>query len=65
MKCTYNVNIYIYIYVKIFLIIRQTALVIGSVMVSMLTSSVVDNGFESQSDQTEDYKICICCISEH
>jgi hypothetical protein len=36
---------------------------IGGVMVSVLALSVVDRGFESQSDQTEDYKIGICCFS--
>jgi hypothetical protein len=34
---------------------------IGGVMVSMLTSSVVDGGFESWSGQTKDYEIGICC----
>ena len=32
-------------------------------MVSMLTSSVVDRGFEPRSGQTKDYKIGICCFS--
>ena len=32
-------------------------------MVSVLASSVVDRGFESQSRQTRDYKIGICCFS--
>jgi hypothetical protein len=32
-------------------------------MVSMLTLSVVDHGFEPQSGQTKDYKIGICCFS--
>ena len=32
-------------------------------MVSMLTSSVVDGGFESLSGQTKDYEIGICCFS--
>ena len=36
---------------------------IGGVMVIMLASSVVDHGFEPQSGQTKDYKICICCFS--
>jgi hypothetical protein len=36
---------------------------IGGVMVSMLTSSAVDRGFESRPGQTEDYKIGICCCS--
>ena len=31
-------------------------------MVSVLASRVVDRGFESQSGQTNDYKICICCF---
>ena len=33
---------------------------IGGVMVSMLTSSVVDHGFEPWAGQTKDYKIGIC-----
>jgi hypothetical protein len=32
-------------------------------MVSVLTSSAVDRGFECQSGQTKDYKISICCFS--
>ena len=36
---------------------------VGSVMVSRLASSVVDRGLESQSSQTKDYKIGICCFS--
>jgi hypothetical protein len=32
-------------------------------MVSVLTSSAVDRGFEPQSGQTKDYKIGICCFS--
>ena len=32
-------------------------------MVSVLASSVVDRGLESQSGQTKDYKIGICCFS--
>ena len=32
-------------------------------MVSVLTSSAVDRGFEPRSDQTKDYKIDICCFS--
>jgi hypothetical protein len=33
---------------------------IGAVMVSVLTSSAVDRGFEPRSGQTKDYKIGIC-----
>jgi hypothetical protein len=33
-------------------------------MVSVLTSSVVDCGFEPRSGQTKDYKIGICCFSD-
>ena len=33
------------------------------VMVSVLTLSVVDRGFEARSDQTKDYKIGICFFS--
>jgi len=36
---------------------------IGRVMVSTLTSSVVDSIFEPLSGQTKDYKIGICCFS--
>ena len=32
-------------------------------MVSVLSSSVVDRGFEYQSGQTKDYKIGMCCFS--
>jgi hypothetical protein len=32
-------------------------------MVSGLTSSAVDRGFEPRSGQTKDYKIGICCFS--
>ena len=35
----------------------------GGVMVGMLASSMVDRGFKSRSDQTEDNKIGICCFS--
>ena len=36
---------------------------IGGVMVSVLTPSAVDRGFEPRSGQTKDYKIGICCFS--
>jgi hypothetical protein len=32
-------------------------------MVSVLSSSAVDRGFELRSGQTKDYKIGICCLS--
>ena len=32
-------------------------------MVSVLTSSAVDRGFELRSDQAKDYEIGICCFS--
>jgi len=32
-------------------------------MVSMLTLSAVDRGFEPLSGQTKDYEIGICCFS--
>jgi hypothetical protein len=32
-------------------------------MVSVLTSSAVDRGFEPRSGQTKDYEIGICCFS--
>ena len=36
---------------------------ISGIVVSMLTLSVVDRGFEPRSGQTKDYKIGICCFS--
>jgi len=33
------------------------------VIVSVLTSSAVDHGFEPWLSQTKDYKISICCFS--
>ena len=36
---------------------------IGGIMVSMLTSSAVDRGFELRSGQAKDYKIGICYFS--
>ena len=36
---------------------------ISGVMVSVLTSSAVDRGFELRSGQAKDYKIGICCFS--
>jgi hypothetical protein len=36
---------------------------IGGVMVSVLTSSAVDRGFEPRSGQTKNYKIGMCCFS--
>ena len=36
---------------------------ISGVMVSVLTSSAVDRGFETRSVPTKDYKIGICCFS--
>jgi hypothetical protein len=36
---------------------------IGGVMVSVVTSSAVDRGFEPQSDQSTEYKIDVCCFS--
>jgi hypothetical protein len=36
---------------------------IGSVMVSMVASSLVDCGFEPRSGQIKDYKMCICYFS--
>ena len=32
-------------------------------MISVLTSSAVDRGFEPRSGQTKDYTIGICCFS--
>ena len=36
---------------------------IGGVMVSVLSSSAVDHGFEFRSSRTKDYEIGICCVS--
>ena len=36
---------------------------IDGVIVSVLTSSAVNHGFEPLSSQTNDYKIGICCFS--
>ena len=36
---------------------------VGSVMVSVLASSVVDRGIEPGLDQTKDCQIGICCFS--
>ena len=36
---------------------------IGSVMVSVLASSVIDCGYELRSCQTNEYRIGICCFS--
>ena len=36
---------------------------IGGVLVSVLTTSVVERGFEFRSSQTKDYTIGICCFS--
>jgi hypothetical protein len=36
---------------------------ISGVMVSMVTSSAVDRGFEPRSGQAKDYEIGICCFS--
>ena len=35
---------------------------IGGVMVTVLASSAVDRGFETQTSQTKDYKIGIGCF---
>ena len=36
---------------------------IGGVIVSVLSSSAVDRGFEPRSGQTKYYKMYICCFS--
>jgi hypothetical protein len=36
---------------------------IGSVMVSVLASNVVDHGFKPRAGQTKDYETGICCFS--
>ena len=36
---------------------------IGGVMANVIAYSAIDRGFESQSGQTKDYKIGICCFS--
>ena len=42
---------------------KMVSYLIGGVMVSILTSSVVDREFEPQSGQTKDYNIGMCCFS--
>ena len=37
---------------------------IGGVMVSVLTSSVVDRGVKPWSGQINDYKIGVCCFTD-
>jgi hypothetical protein len=46
--------------VEVFLFVANH---ISGVMVSVLSSSAVDCGFEPQSGQTKDYEIDICCFS--
>ena len=36
---------------------------VGDVMISVLTSSAVDHGFECRRLQTKDYEIVVCCFS--
>jgi hypothetical protein len=36
---------------------------ISGVMISVLASSAVDDGFDPRSGQTKDYKIGMCCFS--
>ena len=36
---------------------------IGSVMVSVFASNVVDHGFKPRAGQTKDYETGICCFS--
>ena len=36
---------------------------IGGVMISVVTSSAGDRGFEPQSGQIKDFKISMCCFS--
>ena len=48
-----------YIYVNYIL----TGNLIGCVMVSVLSSSAVDRGFESPLGQNKDFKIGMCCFS--
>ena len=36
---------------------------IGFVMVTVLTSSAVDRGFQPRAGQTKDYEIGMCCFS--
>ena len=35
----------------------------GGVMINVLSSSLVDRGFDPRSGQTNDYEIGICCFS--
>ena len=47
-------------YINTMLIINNC---IGGIMVSVLTSSLVDRGFEPMPGQTMDYRICISPLS--
>jgi hypothetical protein len=51
------------LFIMLFLYVYCRRNCIGGVMVSVLTSSVVDRGFEPLSGLTKDYKIGICCFS--
>ena len=55
--CMQNLLLYVRIYLFILSLNR-----IGGIMVSVLTSSAVDCGFEPRSGQIKDYKIGICCF---
>ena len=35
------------------------------IVISMLSPSMIDCGYESGSGQTKDYKIGVCCFSAH
>ena len=44
------------------MIVSKNKNCIGGVMVIMLSSSVVDRGFEPRSGQANNYEIGICCF---
>jgi hypothetical protein len=50
---------FIYVSIKSYLYSNH----ISGVMVSVLTLSAVDHGFETRSAQTKDYLIGMCCFS--
>jgi hypothetical protein len=46
----------------LYFVCHMDANLIDGVMISVLTSSAVDRGFESRLGQTKDYKIGISCL---
>ena len=64
LKCNFVCSVFVF-YPLCFIYINSCHVInlISGVMVSMLTSTRKDRGFEPRSGQTKDYKIDICCFS--